>query len=170
MTTQTAARPTPGLVSTAPAPASGATTGQRIERGFIGDHGDVGGSHAQGDLSDVALAWMVAQARAAGLSLRALDEQWRIVSEPLRHDARSLLQPGPDREVRQRAESGAVAASSLQRDFRGAGLDWQQTLPMLRDYPYRLRGVDGAPSLAGEVDMRAYSEWLSREYGLAPEY
>ena len=81
-----------------------------------------------------------------------------------------MLQPGPDREVRWRADSGAVAASSVQRGWRGEGLDWQQTQSMLRYYPYLLRGVDRAATLAGEVDMRAYADWLASEYGLRVAY
>ncbi|MBT3017804.1 MAG: DUF2235 domain-containing protein [Candidatus Thiodiazotropha endolucinida] len=46
-----------------PATANSAT---RIERGFIGAHSDIGGSYAEGDLSDVAFMWMVRQAENAG--------------------------------------------------------------------------------------------------------
>jgi RHS repeat-associated protein len=136
-----------------------ASGGLRIERGFIGDHGDVGGSHAEGDLSDVALGWMVEQARAAGVPLKALNPEWRTVSEPLLHDARSALQPGPDRDVR-----GLAPVSALLETQR-TGLTREQAETMIRRYPYRLRGVDGSATLAGRVDMAAYSAWLAEHYG-----
>lgn len=134
----------------------------RLERGFIGDHGDIGGSHAQGDLSDVALGWMVEQARAAGVQLNALRDDWRVVSEPLLHDMRSVWQPGPERVWRVPATAGAPRRSALEQSWM---LDRAQAEPMVRRYPYRLRGIDGAASLAGQVDMAAYSAWLSEHYG-----
>jgi hypothetical protein len=138
----------------------------RLERGFIGDHGDIGGSHAQGDLSDVALGWMVQQAQSAGVKLKALDPQWRTVSEPLLHDARSALQPGPDREVRGWVDSlgtpsAAPAAGAL--SAARTGMDRSRAETMVRRYPYLLRGTDGAATLAGNVDMAAYSAWLAEQ-------
>jgi hypothetical protein len=41
---------------------------------------------------------------------------------------------------------------------------------MIRRYPYLLRGHDGAATLAGRVDMAAYSAWLSQQYGLSVQY
>ena len=38
---------------------------------FAGDHSDVGGSHAERELSDVALHWMIQEARTAGLRVAA---------------------------------------------------------------------------------------------------
>ena len=149
--------------------ASGSTPtgGVRLERGFIGDHGDIGGSHAQGDLSDVALGWMVEQARAAGVRLHALRNEWRIVSEPLLHDLRSVWQPGPDRVWRVPGAEAAPARRALEQAWI---LDRARAEPMVRRYPYRLRGVDGAASLAGQVDMAAYSAWLAEHYGQTVAY
>lgn len=163
--------------------------GWRLERGFIGDHGDIGGSHPSGDLSDVALGWMVEQARKAGVGLKALDVAWQTVTEPMLHDARSLLAPGPDREFRlpltrtsgertaappaSQATTGARPKASA--DPRGsgrpmaqlgAGLDRSRAEAMIRRYPYLLRGRDGAATLAGTVDMSAYSTWLAEHYAL----
>jgi RHS repeat-associated protein len=140
--------------------ASAPPGGWRLERGFIGDHGDIGGSHAQGDLSDVALGWMVDQARKAGVGLKALDAAWQTVTDPLLHDSRTLLAPGPDRDIRL-SPSVAGSASAL-----GSGLDRNRAESMIRRYPYMLRGHDGAATLAGRVDMAAYSTWLSEHYGL----
>lgn len=145
--------------------------GWRLERGFIGDHGDIGGSHAQGDLSDVALGWMVEQARKAGVGLKALDAAWQTVTEPLLHDARTLLTPGPDREFRlpSNVTRGATALGQPV-GAPGAGLDRARAETMIRRYPYLLRGHDGAATLAGRVDMAAYSAWLSQQYGVNVQY
>jgi len=158
------------LESIGPAAAAPAD-GWRLERGFIGDHGDIGGSHAQGDLSDVALGWMVEQAHKAGVGLKALDAAWQTVTEPLLHDARTLLAPGPDREFRlpSNALRGA-AASGRPGGELGSGLDRARAETMIRRYPYMLRGHDGAATLAGRVDMAAYSAWLSEQYGLKVQY
>ena len=45
--------------------ASAATSNSynRIERGFVGAHSDIGGGYAEGDLSDVALIWMIDMAK-----------------------------------------------------------------------------------------------------------
>ena len=177
-----------GPDSTAPA------GGWRLERGFIGDHGDIGGSHANGDLSDVALGWMVEQARKAGVGLKALDVAWQTVTEPLLHDSRSLIAPGPDREFRVSLtrtagdptgvrSAGRPAApppaSTASADLRGggrpvtelaAGLDRGRAEAMIRRYPYLLRGHDGAATLAGSVDMAAYSSWLAEHYALNVQY
>ena len=43
--------------------------GQQVEQvWFCGSHSDVGGGHAETGLSDIALDWMIARARAAGLA------------------------------------------------------------------------------------------------------
>ena len=165
--------------------------GWRLERGFIGDHGDIGGSHANGDLSDVALGWMVEQARKAGVGLKALDVAWQTVTEPLLHDARSVIAPGPDREFRipltpgertgappaGQATTGArpMASADPRGSGRpmaqlGAGLDRNRAEAMIRRYPYLLRGHDGAATLAGSVDMSAYSTWLAEHYALNVRY
>jgi len=53
-------------------PASGVGEGRRLEQAwFAGDHGDVGGGHADPDrgLADLALVWMAGKARECGLAL-----------------------------------------------------------------------------------------------------
>lgn len=52
--------------------ASDAAGGQRREQvWFTGDHSDVGGGHSDAALADIALLWMVEQARSAGLAFDA---------------------------------------------------------------------------------------------------
>lgn len=144
--------------------------GKRLELGFIGDHADIGGSHADGDLSDVALSWMYDQARAAGLPLSALSREWRTVSNPLLHDARSLLSVRSDRVLRVRDERGALASEFAQREAPVTGMNWAASQPMIGYFPYSLRGSDGRATLAGRVDMQAYGDWLSQQYALDVVY
>jgi len=59
---------------------------------FPGVHGDVGGGYAQTGLSDVALAWMLDEAVACGLRLRAgTREQLRPDPQGVLHDSRQGL-------------------------------------------------------------------------------
>src|SRR5690606_12021163 len=57
-------------------PLEGASGSAVIERGFVGSHADVGGGNAEGDLSDISLAWMARMAAQAGLALRPMPNQW----------------------------------------------------------------------------------------------
>ncbi|MEN9774519.1 MAG: hypothetical protein RL322_1589 [Pseudomonadota bacterium] len=141
-------------------PAGSRTDGLlRIEQAFIGDHADIGGSHAEGDLADVTLSWMVRHAQAAGIDLAAMDPTWQSVERPFVHDARSLVQLGPDREVRY-----GSSATVQQKAMEGAGLSWKQATEMIRFYPSPRVG-EGVP-VAGEVDRAAYGRWLDEQYGL----
>src|SRR5690606_14523702 len=82
-----------------------------IEAPFIGAHADIGGgvpaqsrdpAETHGDLSDVALNWMLWQARAATVPLGALAPGQAVVTHPILHDPRPslarILQDG-DRRV-----------------------------------------------------------------------
>jgi len=92
----------------------------RTERGFVGAHADIGGGYNGdttdpltapngdrydgGDLSDVALNWMVQQAKDAGVTLGQLDNKYLTVRNPIVHDESNVspynLLGGDDREVR----------------------------------------------------------------------
>ncbi len=71
---------------------------QRIEMGFIGAHADIGGGYSAGEnqLSQVALAWMVAQAQIAGVAMNT-----RRIEIPtgnvVIHDQSNLLRFGDPR-------------------------------------------------------------------------
>jgi hypothetical protein len=73
----------------------GSSGGTRIELGFIGAHADIGGGYYdtqekyKGDLSDVALMWMVEQAQKAGVKFTYIDDEFRQVSTPVVHDQRN---------------------------------------------------------------------------------
>ncbi len=138
--------------------------GVRIERGFVGAHADVGGSYAQGDLSDVALVWMHQQASRAGVRMLTLSSEFQRVSSPLLHDSSG---GSTDREFRYRNDWGWVYANPMQRVARVEGMQWADTARFIERYPRPLPDVYGEPTLAGEVDVAAYANWLDVNYGLA---
>ena len=143
----------------------GGSGGARIERGFVGAHSDVGGGYAEGDLSDVALAWMHAQAGAAGVRMVTLPERFLLVSDPLLHDS-SMVSVG-DREVRYRNASGWTYANPFQRAAPIPGLRWRDTAQFIARFPDPQPDTYGENSLVGRVDMARYGQWLTANYGLA---
>jgi RHS repeat-associated protein len=135
-----------------------------VERGFIGDHADVGGGNAEGDLSDVSLVWMTAMARSTGLPMRELHPRDRHVSDPRLHD-RNYAGLG-DRTVLRRDASGRVLERSAQRRTSVPGLSWRDSAAFLVPRPRRGIDAKGQPSIVGEVDMNAYAAWLRTSYGI----
>ncbi|MCZ2415399.1 MAG: DUF2235 domain-containing protein [Burkholderiales bacterium] len=139
-----------------------------VERGFIGDHSDVGGGNAEGDLSDISLAWMTQMARSMGVPVRELQYADRYVADPRIH-ARNYSGMG-DRYVYRRDARGRIAARTTQRAGAIGGMSWRDTAAFL--VPYTRRGIDGRgqPSIVGRVDMRAYAAWLKASYGIEIGY
>ncbi|MBX3590447.1 MAG: DUF2235 domain-containing protein [Burkholderiaceae bacterium] len=135
-----------------------------VERGFIGDHSDVGGGNPEGDLSDASLVWMTQMAKAMGLPMRDLHPRDRYVTDPRIH-GRNYSALG-DRYVTQRDASGRVVRRSTQRGASIGGMSWRDTAAFL--VPYARRGIDGRgqPSIVGTVDLRAYTAWLKASYGI----
>jgi len=77
--------------------ASSSARGQvRIERGFIGAHADIGGGYPAGEnqLSFVALSWMVAQARSAGINMNLSGLDHIPTTNPIIHDQSNALRVG----------------------------------------------------------------------------
>lgn len=135
-----------------------------VERGFVGSHADVGGGNAEGDLSDVALAWMTRMAQSLGVPVRAPAGRDAIVSDPRVHDRDYFAKT--DRSVYRRDAGGAVVQRSSQRAAIVPGLDWNESLAFLVPFGARQRDANGAPSLVGRVDMQAYGAWLASAYGI----
>jgi len=146
-----------------PVPTPGAT---RIEMGFIGAHADIGGGFAEGEnqLPQVALAWMVKQARDAGVTMN--DPSSSIIANPVFHDKSGSIKTGApaqnaeDRKIRYRDGS-----TTTQREMAfTSGMSYADTqqdnlisyLP--KDDPARKNFV------TGRVDMKTYLEWL-RSHG-----
>jgi len=145
-------------------PLEGAAGAAVIERGFVGSHADVGGGNAEGDLSDISLAWMARMAAQAGVALKPLPEGWLRVDAPILHD-RNYDAAG-DRGVGVRDASGGVVARGAQRDAPIAGMDWAASQRFLVVPPRRERDAYGKLSIVGSVDMDAYSKWLAEHYGV----
>jgi RHS repeat-associated protein len=79
--------PLESIRGAAPAPAGAV----RIERGFLGAHSDIGGSFADGELAKVALAWMLDQAKATGLTMLDRSDLHTVIANPVLHDSSSNL-------------------------------------------------------------------------------
>ncbi|ODS94308.1 MAG: hypothetical protein ABS56_18035 [Lautropia sp. SCN 69-89] len=139
-----------------------------VERGFIGDHSDVGGGNAEGDLSDISLVWMTQMARSMGVPVSELQLADRYVTDPRIH-GRNYSGMG-DRYVYRRDASGRIVGRTTQRRATIGGMSWRDTAAFL--VPYARRGIDGRgqPSIVGMVDMRAYAAWLKVSYGIEIGY
>jgi RHS repeat-associated protein len=139
----------------------------RIERGFIGSHSDIGGGFEQGDLSRVALSWMVDQARKAGLQMD--NAPTTIIANPVLHDkSDNLLSPtgapladGEDRQVRY----GNASTTTQRAMIAPSGMIWSDTGQFISYLP-RTIDQDGdviplADFVTGTVDAQAYLNWLN---------
>ena len=161
-------------------PYMGPPAPNRIERGFIGSHADIGGSYGTGDLSDVALMWMVQQAKAAGAGSSINDQKfraagWDIVTSPIVHDKsgnRHLKQSFSNEE--DRTVTYADGKTLVQAASRFSGLNSSDTKNFI-SYLNRfcdpgIRGAFAAFPEVGNVNMAEYSAWLKLNYGLDIKY
>lgn len=147
---------------------SGAPAGSiRIEKGFIGAHADIGGGFGEGEnqLAQVPLAWMVDQARQAGLTMR--DSAEILALDPVLHDksdsgirgSGAPARLAEDREVRY---GNGSTTTQRQMSFL-SGMSHADSLEFVQ---YFRRGTSpdwpGHSELyqTGTVDMRRYIEWL----------
>jgi hypothetical protein len=136
--------------TTAPAP-------NRIERNFLGAHSDIGGSYGTGDLSDIALMWMIEQASDHGLTVdmdKVSEKGWDVVTAPLLHDSRTtFVLYWFDREV-----FYADGSSVYQKKKNDAGsMTYQDTLAFITDKP----GDPESDRVQGYVDIVGYCKWLN---------
>jgi RHS repeat-associated protein len=143
----------------------------RVELGFIGAHSDVGGGYAcesgcdGGDLSDIALNWMIEQARGAGVTMAVLPPAQRVVTNPVLHNEVYALPysawgSDQDRVVRYPNASNAPTTAPLQRSAPIAGLDTATSSAFIISAP------DPDQHIAGSVDLDAYRSWLASSYGV----
>lgn len=142
-----------------------------IEAPFIGAHADIGGglalnstsSAAQADLSDVALNWMLWQARAATLRFGTIPNDDKIIVNPILHDERApLLRSVQDSDRRVDAATG-VLLHHYQDDHTRLGSAQRASAEaaILRHPNWRLQ----AGNEVGSVDMSGYAQWLQQELG-----
>jgi RHS repeat-associated protein len=147
----------------------------RTEMGFLGSHADVGGGFAKdNELAQVVLAWMVAQANAAGVKMK--------------EDAESLLSGVPDSAVlhdksdNQYCLSGTPCSEDREVRYQGsgktkqrdmafsAGMEHADTLKYISYYPADGKDADGFPTRdpkadfsTGKVDVKAYVAWIKAQ-------
>lgn len=142
-----------------PATSSG---GNRNEMGFIGSHADIGGGYGTGDLSDVALMWMIQQAKDQGIKIKAQIVQsngWDTVSDPVIHDkSANRIEPQntPAAEDRDFAYGNGATVKQAKADIGGKDTAWAQGNVT---YYSQWCGSSGAPAV-GVVDMQKYRLWL----------
>lgn len=150
----------------------------RIELGFLGAHADIGGGFADNGLSKVALAWMVDQAKAAGVQMDT--SPITIASTVVLHDKSNNIQTGKPEETcalctggEDRKVNGAVGGST-QRTM-GFGTDrssmtyvdtQQHEFIAYTDRSKLPRYTNGEfegelhTDQTGTVNMNAYVAWL----------
>jgi RHS repeat-associated protein len=151
----------------------GEAIGSGTQRGFIGSHADIGGSYGTGDLSDVALNWIVEQAKASGIKMFKWGEngtniQWGIVTNPVLHD-----KGGSDRDFCLRANNDMWADNcQKQKQATPGGMTWSQTQTghLISLYPKPTMDADGSSAIVGIVNMKEYAAWLKQHYGLAVQF
>lgn len=143
-----------------------------VEAPFIGAHSDIGGGltfddagkpSSRGDLSDVALNWMLWQARAASLSFGTLDPADREITEPILHDqSAAIVRSTQSADRRIDAPDGSIL-NNQQNDHAHLGRQQRDATEKLV-----IRGDNWQNSTAtevGVVDMNGYAQWLHDELG-----
>jgi RHS repeat-associated protein len=142
------------------------------EIGLIGAHSDIGGGYTyeqngavHGDLSDVALAWMLNQARGAGLTFSNVPTAYRKVTDPVVHqemNARPFFRE-VDGDRRVFFADGGVAYT--RQDYHpslGKNLRDELEAFIVRDTPW---STQTGPAV-GYVRMFEYQQWLARNVGV----
>lgn len=142
----------------------------RVEAGFIGAHSDIGGGYSDGDLSDVALQWMIEQAEKAGVNMLPLSDEHKTVSNPIVHDERWGLTQfingdriieypnDPTWQAAQQSADSYTGEPTTDNDF-----SWQQNHPDYQAVQQFIRDDN-------TVDMTAYSQWLQQHRGISVNY
>jgi hypothetical protein len=149
----------------------GESIGRGVQRGFVGMHADIGGSYGTGDLSDVALNWIVEQAKTNGIAMKqwgqnGTDVAWGIVTNPVVH-GKGFDLLNSDFCLRANNERWADQCV-LRKDADPGGLTTQQIEDLkFINYSDTLgKDADGSTPLVGTVNMEAYVKWLKENYNL----
>jgi hypothetical protein len=148
----------------------GEAIGSGTQKGFIGSHADIGGSYGTGDLSDVALNWIVEQAKASGVKMKTWDDEnlahpeWGVVTNPVLHDKSNGAN---DRDFCLCTNNEAWADNcQKQKQATPGGMGWNQTTSYINLYSQSTMDADGSSRIVGEVNMKEYAKWLKQNYGL----
>lgn len=132
--------------------------------GFVGSHSDIGGGYGTGDLSDVALMWMIKQAKDQGIKIldQVIDKNgWNTVTNPILHDkSGNRIDPGSSPERGDREFVYGDGTRVRQSDaVIGHNTAWAKSFV---NYYYVWCGPSGSPAV-GLVDMQKYSAWLETQ-------
>ncbi len=113
-----------------------ANSANRVERGFLGAHSDIGGGYQEGDLSDVSLMWVIQEAKKAGIDFDSTlikNKGWDKVTNPIVHDSLSVelsaVNFTPGRELRWVGRDVKEGDGPLQSaNFNHLKFNWQNSL------------------------------------------
>jgi hypothetical protein len=157
---------------------------RRIERGFIGAHSDIGGGYNGdaasgeeydgGDLSDVALNWMMQQAGLAGLTMRPLERDLREVTNPLVHDERrswkfsTFDNRDGDRDIRFRGTGDRNSTNMAWTHMLEITMPGGMSNQLSRDFISYLPEdqVGRHDTIVGVVRMCPYLQWINSHYNM----
>lgn len=142
-----------------------------IEAPFIGAHSDIGGGvlppnqgqpGGRSDLSNVALNWMIWQARAASVPLGDISNEHGSISQPILHDFRTPVfrTTRGDRRV-DAPNHDQWLAQQNQHPHLGRETRSQTEKLIRRHENWRTR----SDPEVGMVDMNGYARWLQEELG-----
>lgn len=146
----------------------------RIERGFIGSHADIGGGYKDNSLSKVPLAWMIEQARLAGVKMS--EKPIEVKQNPVLHDKSENIRDGRATGAREdRTVHYTDKDQTRQLHMPNVGLNRAEiekngliTYTPRDQLPRYLQDqmVKGeylyTTNETGTVNMKKYKDWLSR--------
>ncbi|WP_338755551.1 DUF2235 domain-containing protein [Moraxella lincolnii] len=100
----------------------------RLEKGFLGAHSDIGGGYESGDLSNVALMWMIKQAQEKG-NIKFKDySQYKQINNPIVHDSSFTLPFSLGGEFRWATDSSKdYDKTKIFNNFKHLELNWNDT-------------------------------------------
>lgn len=141
---------------------------------FIGAHGDIGGGYLRepadiesgrpgGDLSDVALAWMLKQAHRAGAPFHGPPAPYRRVDNPILHDHRFRVNrlAGTDRPVLDGDGDTLLEAQGEHSDYgERARIEVEAFIRRVDNWTW------SSTEDVATVDMDGYRGWLRDTLGL----
>lgn len=144
------------------------SSANRLEKAFIGSHSNIGGGFGTGDLSDVALMWMVEQAKGQGIAIseKKLEKNgWDIITNPILHD-RSGNRFSDGDATFTRYVTYENGQEVLQTNAAFDGKRTSDTTGVINLFPDAYKcGTMANPDI-GLVDMNKYKLWLA-SYGLS---
>jgi RHS repeat-associated protein len=142
-----------------------ASVASRNELGFVGSHADIGGGYGTGDLSDVALMWMVQQGKNQGIYFKIdviTKAGWDTVTSPLLHDKSGNTQtPAYAPQLGDRHVIYGNGTRVWQGKAVIGGHDTAWAKRFVSYYTHEC-GPDGSPAV-GLVDMKKYGDWLTSQ-------